>query len=50
MHDVSTRAVYDPVKALGMRGVSRSNSEVSRLYEELDARVTAFLGCPIEDN
>lgn len=43
---VSTRAVDDLVKALGASGVSKS--EVSRLVEEIDGRVNAFLNRPIE--
>jgi putative transposase len=43
---VSTRAVDDLVKALGMSGVSKS--QVSRLCEEIDGRVTTFLERPIE--
>src|SRR3712207_4676956 len=43
---VSTRAVDDLVKALGASGVS--TSEVSRLVEEIDGRVGAFLTRPIE--
>jgi putative transposase len=43
---VSTRAVDDLVKALGASGVSKS--EVSRLVEEIDGRVNAFLARPIE--
>jgi putative transposase len=46
IHGVSTRSVDDLVKALGMSGVSKS--EVSRLCEELDERVSAFLERPIE--
>jgi putative transposase len=46
VHGVSTRSVDDLVKALGMSGVSKS--EVSRLCGELDERVRAFLGQPIE--
>jgi putative transposase len=34
------------VKALGMSGVSKS--QVSRLCEEIDERVTAFLERPLE--
>ena len=41
IHGVSTRAVDDLVKALGMSGVSKS--QVSRLCAEIDERVTAFL-------
>ena len=43
---VSTRSVDDLVKAMGMSGVSKS--QVSRLCEEIDERVTAFLERPIE--
>ena len=43
---VSTRSVDDLVKALGMSGASKS--QVSRLCEEIDERVTAFLERPIE--
>ena len=43
---VSTRAVDDLVKAMGGSGVSKS--EVSRLVEEIDGRVNAFLARPIE--
>ena len=43
---VSTRAVDDLVKAMGMSGVSKS--QVSRLCEEIDERVNAFLDRPIE--
>jgi putative transposase len=43
---VSTRAVDDLVKALGASGASKS--EVSRLVEEIDGRVNAFLARPIE--
>jgi transposase-like protein len=43
---VSTRSVDDPVKALGMSGVSKS--QVSRLCEEIDARVKTFLDRPLE--
>lgn len=42
---ISTRAV-DLVKAIGMSGISKS--QVSRLCEEIDARVQAFLDRPIE--
>jgi transposase-like protein len=38
--------VDDLVKAMGASGVSKS--QVSRLVEEIDARVNAFLGRPIE--
>ncbi len=43
---ISTRSVDDLVKALGMSGVSKS--QVSRLCEELDERVGAFLNRPLE--
>ena len=46
VHGVSTRAVDDLVKALGMSGVSKS--QVSRLCGEIDERVTAFLTRPLE--
>ena len=43
---ISTRSVDDLVKAMGMEGISKS--EVSRLCGEIDERVNAFLGRPIE--
>jgi transposase-like protein len=43
---ISTRSVDDLVKAMGMTGISKS--QVSRLCEEIDERVKAFLGRPIE--
>ena len=43
---VSTRSVDGLVKALGMTGISKS--QVSRLCGEIDERVGAFLGRPIE--
>jgi len=43
---VSTRSVDDLVKAMGMTGISKS--QVSRLCEEIDERVNAFLQRPIE--
>jgi len=46
VHGVSTRAVDDLVKAMGGSGVSKS--QVSRLCEEIDERVNAFLSRPIE--
>jgi transposase-like protein len=46
IHGVSTRAVDELVKAMGGSGISKS--EVSRLVEEIDARVNAFLARPIE--
>src|SRR5579885_3469202 len=46
VHGVSTRSVDDLVKAMGMTGISKS--QVSRLCEEIDAKVKAFLSRPIE--
>src|ERR671920_761070 len=46
IHGVSTRAVDDLVKAMGGSGISKS--EVSRLVEEIDGRVNAFLARPLE--
>ena len=46
VHGVSTRSVDDLVKAMGMSGISKS--QVSRLCEEIDERVGAFLGRPLE--
>src|SRR4051794_4977292 len=43
---VSTRAVDDLVRAMGGSGVCKS--EVSRLVEEIDGRVNAFLTRPLE--
>src|SRR5829696_7563855 len=43
---ISTRSVDDLVKAMGMSGISKS--QVSRLCEEIDQRVRAFLDRPIE--
>jgi len=43
---VSTRSVDDLVKAMGMGGISKS--QVSRLCEEIDGKVKAFLDRPIE--
>ena len=43
---ISTRSVDDLVKAMGMSGISKS--QVSRLCEEIDERVQAFLDRPIE--
>ena len=43
---ISTRSVDDLVKAMGMSGISRS--QVSRLCEEIDGKVKAFLDRPIE--
>jgi putative transposase len=46
LQGISTRSVDDLVKAMGMSGVSKS--QVSRLCEEIDERVQAFLERPIE--
>jgi putative transposase len=46
IHGVSTRSVDDLVKAMGGSGVSKS--QVARLCAEIDERVNAFLGRPIE--
>ncbi len=46
VHGISTRSVDDLVKAMGASGVSKS--QVSRLVEEIDERVNAFLSRPIE--
>jgi transposase-like protein len=46
IHGVSTRSVDDLVRAMGGTGVSKS--QVSRLCEEIDARVKAFLDRPLE--
>jgi putative transposase len=46
VHGISTRSVDDLVRAMGMDGISRS--QVSRLCEEIDAKVKPFLGRPIE--
>jgi putative transposase len=43
---ISTRAVDDLVQALGGTGISKS--QVSRLCQEIDERVNAFLDRPIE--
>ena len=43
---ISTRSVDDLVKAMGMSGISKS--QVSRLCEEIDDRVKAFLERPID--
>ena len=43
---ISTRSVDDLVKGLGMSGISKS--QVSRLCQEIDERVKAFLDRPIE--
>ncbi len=46
VHGISTRSVDDLVKAMGASGGSKS--QVSRLVEEIDERVNAFLSRPIE--
>lgn len=43
---ISTRSVDDLVRAMGTSGVSKS--QVSRLCEEIDDKVNAFLNRPIE--
>ena len=43
---ISTRSVDDLVKAMGMSGICKS--QVSRLCEEIDGKVKAFLERPIE--
>lgn len=43
---ISTRSVDDLVKAMGMDGISKS--QVSRLCEEIDDKVKAFLNRPLE--
>jgi len=43
---ISTHSVDDLVKAMGMSGVSKS--QVSRLCEEIDGKVKAFLNRPLE--
>jgi transposase-like protein len=45
---ISTRSVDDLVQAMGMSGISKS--QVSRVCEEIDERVNAFLERPIEGN
>ena len=46
IQSISTRSVDDLVKAMGMSGLSKS--QVSRLCQEIDERVTAFLDRPLE--
>ncbi len=46
IHGISTRSVDDLVRAMGMSGISKS--QVSRLCEDIDQRVKAFLDRPIE--
>jgi putative transposase len=43
---VSTRSVDELVKAMGMTGISKS--QVSRLCEEIDGKIAAFLNRPLE--
>ncbi len=43
---VSTRSVDDLVKAMGITGISKS--QVSRLCEDIDGKVQAFLDRPLE--
>jgi transposase-like protein len=43
---VSTRSVDALVQAMGMSGISKS--QVSRLCEEIDEKITAFLNRPLE--
>jgi putative transposase len=43
---ISTRSVDDLVKAMGLSGISKS--QVSRLCEEIDGKVKAFLERPLE--
>ncbi len=45
IHGVSTRAVDDLVRAMGLAGTSKS--QVSRLCEEIDERAQAFLNRPL---
>jgi putative transposase len=45
---ISTRSVDDLVQATGMSGISKS--QVSRVCEEIDERVNAFLARPVEGN
>src|SRR6187551_3765822 len=46
IHGVSTRSVDDLVRAMGGTGISKG--QVSRLCEDIDERVQAFLSRPIE--
>jgi putative transposase len=46
VHGVSTRSVDALVRAMGGTGISKS--QVSRLCEEIDDKVQAFLDRPIE--
>ncbi len=44
---ISTRKVDNLVKAMGATGISKTT--VSRLVQEIDERVNAFLSRPMED-
>ena len=46
IHGVSTRSVDELVRAMGMSGISKS--QVSRLCEEVDGKIAAFLDRPLE--
>ena len=46
LQGVSTRAVDELVKAMGMTGISKS--QVSRLCAEIDDKIGAFLNRPLE--
>ena len=46
IHGLSTRSVGDLVRTMGMTGVPKS--QVSRLCEEIDERVHAFLARPLK--
>jgi transposase-like protein len=46
VHGVSTRSVDELVQAMGMSGISKSS--VSRLAQEIDEKVKAFLDRPLE--
>ncbi|MBV8912264.1 MAG: transposase, partial [Acetobacteraceae bacterium] len=46
IHGVSTRKVDDLVQALGMSGIGKS--QVSKLCQEIDERVQAFLTRPLD--
>jgi len=43
---ISTRSVDELVKAMGMSGISKS--QVSKLCQEIDERVTSFMERPLE--
>jgi len=49
IHGVSTRAVDDLVRAMGQTGTSKKK-KVSRLCEDIDERVQAFLNRPLESD